>query len=188
MYKDNPNFIKAGEFQGISVYTCLKETDYHVVRYIEALNWQTFASCGVTKDKLKALTDKILELCNEEKSKTFRTDVAAIANLIQYAMKYPVDEHCGVQLGCMLSFIEWESNGTLVSEDPNKIEGLPMRKKMELALSDPEAYAFFLGWGIANIPEYRTHFDISTATDYFSQRKQAMQAMLPEHLRHLTTS
>lgn len=188
MYKDNPQFVKQGEFNGISVYTCLKETDYHTIRYIEALNWQTFASCGVTKDKLKALTDKILEICNDDKSKTFRTDVASIANLIQYAMKYPVDEHCGVQLGCMLSFIEWESNNVVVSEDPNKIEDLAMKKKLELALNNPDAYAFFLGWGIANIPEYRTHFDISTASTYFQQRKQALTAILPEHLQHLMTS
>ncbi len=188
MYKDNPQFVKQGEYNGISVYTCLKETDYHTVRYIEALNWQTFASCGITKDKLKALTDKLTELCNDEKNaKTFRTDVASISQLIQYALKYPVDEHCGVQLGCMLSFIEYDKDGTTYSEDPNKVEDMYMRKKMELALNNPDAYAFFLGWGIANIPEYRTHFDISTASTYFASRKQALTAILPEHLSYLMT-
>lgn len=89
MFKDNPIYTKQGEFDGISVYTCLKETDYHTTRYIEALNWQTFASCGVTKEKLKGLTDKIIELCNEDKpAKTFRTDIASITNLIQLMLKF----------------------------------------------------------------------------------------------------
>lgn len=188
MYSANPNFKLQGTFNGISVYTCVKETDYHTVRYIEALNWQTFASCGVTKDKLKQLTDKVIELCNDEKQvKTLRTDVASIAQLIQYAIKYPVDEHCGVQLGCMLSFIEYTIDGTTYSEDANSIQDMFMAKKMELALNNPDAYSFFLGWGIANIPEYRTHFDTLTSTEYLSSRGQAMQMLLPEHLRHLTS-
>lgn len=188
MFKDNPKYKFEGEFDAVSIYTCLKESDYHTIRYIEALNWQTFASCGVTKDKLKQLTDKLIELCNDEKSvKTLRTDVGSIANLIQYAMKYPVEEHCGIQLGCMLSFAEWESNGILVSENPDIIEDMPMKKKMDIALNNPDAYAFFLSLGIDNIPEYRNHFDTLTGSNYFSQRSKAMKAMMPEHLRHLTT-
>lgn len=187
MYANNPKFIKQGDFKGVSVYTCAKETDYHTVRYIEALNWQTFASCGITKDKLTILTDKMLEMCNDEKNiKILRTDIASIANLIQYAMKYPVEEHCGVQLGCMLSFIEYEVNGTVYSEDPNTVEDMFMAKKLQLAMNDPAAYTFFLSWGIGNIPEYRTHFDTLTASNYLN-RKQAMTMLLPEHLRHLMT-
>lgn len=186
MYKDNPSFIKQSEFNGVSVYTCVKETEYHTVRYIEALNWQAFASCGITKDKLSVLTDEIIDMCNAEKpAKTLKTDIASIAQLIKYAMKYPVDEHCGVQLGCMLSFIEYEVDGVTYSEPADKIDELFMRKKMDIALNNSDAYAFFLGWGIANIPEYRTHFDISTSTDYFKNRLQAMQAIMPENLKHL---
>lgn len=189
MFKDNPKFALQGDFNGVRIYTCVKESDYHTVRYIEALNWQTFASCGVTKDKLKQLTDNLLEICNDDKSgKTIRTDVASIAQLIQYAMKYPLEEHCGIQLGCMLSFAEWEIDGTTYSEDPNSIQDTFMRKKMDLALGNPDAYTFFLSWGIDNIPEYKTHFATLTDMNYFQKRKQAMAAILPEHLQHLMTS
>jgi len=184
MFKDNSKYIKQGEFNGVSVYTCAKETDYHTVRYLEALNWQTFASCGTTKEKLKAITGEMIRLCNEElKTPTLRTDLASLAQLIQYQLKYPVDEHCALQLGCMLSFIEGEG----FSENPDTIDDFYMKKKTDLAMNDPQAYAFFLGWGIGNIPEYKTQFDTLTNMDYLKSRKQAIMMMLPEHLRHLMT-
>jgi hypothetical protein len=187
MYSNNPEYKLEGEFNGVKVYTLVKETDYHTYRYIEALNWQTYANCGTTKEKLTAIMDKILELCNEDKpSKTYRTDIGALANVVKYSMKYPVEEHCAIRVGAILSFCEYEINGTAFTEPHNEVSPMYIDKKVQLALNDPDAYSFFLGWGIANIPEYRTHFDISTATDYLTQRRQAIQMMLPEHLRHLT--
>lgn len=188
MFKNNPKYSKQGEFNGASIYTCVKDTDYHTVRYLEALNWQTFASCGTTKEKLSAITSEMMRLCNEEtKTPTLRTDIAALAQLIQYQLKYPVDEHCALQLGCMLSFIEWEHDGNVYSENPNSVDDFYMKKKRDLAMNDGEAYAFFFGWGIANIPEYQSQFDSLTSTDYLESRRQAIQMMLPEHLRHLTS-
>lgn len=178
MFKDNPKYTLQGSFNGIDVYTCAKDTDYHMMRYVEALNWQTFAASGITKEKLQGITDAMINICEEENNKVkVRTDIAALARLIQYCLKYPVEEQCGLHLGCMLSFID--------GENPDKIEDLFQRKKLDLAMSNPDAYAFFLGWGIANIPEYRNQLDILTASTYLIKRRQDMQAILPDYLKHL---
>lgn len=186
MFKNNPTYQLQGEFNGLSVYTLAKETDYHLLRYIEALNWQTYANCGMTKEKMTAFIDELLRMCNEEKPRTIITDVSAIAQAMKHSMNYPFDEHCAVNIGAILSFVEWKDGKNTVSEDPNKVEPFFTRKKVELAMNNPDAYTFFLGWGVANTPEYKAHLDISTASTYFSERTEVLRTLLPEHLRTLT--
>lgn len=185
MYKNNPTYKHEGDFDGVSVYTLVKETDYHMMRYIEALNWQTYATCGTSKDKLSAIADELLRMCNEEKPRTIITDVAAIAQVLKYSLQYPVDQHCSLNMGAVLSFIEYEDNGRLVFENPDKIEPLFQQKKIALAMNNPDAYAFFLSWGIANIPEYKSHLSISTASDYLTKRREVIMQMIPSSLKTL---
>lgn len=161
----------------IIIYTCTDPNGYHMTRYVEAQNQQIFASCGFTKEKLQAVTDEIIKICNDGTKQAVRTDVAALANMLQYCMQYPLEENCALKMGCVLSFID--------GEDPNKVHPAKEAEKLALALNNPEAYTFFLSWGLSNIPEYRKILDISTSSDYLVKRKETMRSLLPDSLRHI---
>lgn len=186
MYKDNPKYTHKGNYGGIDVYICENAADWHISRYIEAMNWQSFAACGVTKDHLTAITDEILRICNDEKQvKNVRTDIGSLVNVLKYKMRFPVEEKCGVYLGAILSFIEYEDNGNVISEPDERVDNMFIRKKIELADKYPEAYAFFLTWGSVNIPEYKEHLALLTDTEYLTSREEQIKMLLPKHLQRL---
>lgn len=176
-FDNNSEYILKGTFDGMNVYICADPNSYHMTRYVEAQNQQIFASCGVTKDKLKAVTDEIIRICNDESAKAVRTDVGALANMLQYAMKYPLEEQCAIRMGCVLSFID--------GEEPNKVNQAKEQEKLSLALRNTDAYDFFLHWGLSNIPEYKTILDTLTNSDYFNQRKDTIRSLLPSSLHHI---
>lgn len=164
-------------FGDVTVYTLKDVNKYHLSRFIEAQNQSILASCGMTKDKLKAIAEEIVRMCNDSEAKKVRTDVGSLANLILYSIKYPVEQECALKVGCVLSFIE--------GEDPDKINSTYEQEKLKLARENPEAYTFFLSKGIANIPEYYEILSTSGGMD-FSKRQETIMAMLPDSLRHMS--
>lgn len=118
---------------------------YHMSRYVAAGAQNIYAAGGATKELLTAMMDKMLELCNDEKSvKNLRTDVATLANNIKYRLKYPVDEDCALRMGAIYTFTE--------GENPDETEDFWTNKKVMWAkgdatqgiAADPELYSFFL--------------------------------------------
>jgi hypothetical protein len=119
---------------------------------------------------LNEIADAILQRCNlQSKLETRITDIGVLANEIKYRTKYPVDEHCAIRIGAVLSFID--------GEDPDKYDVFWTRKKEELAMNNPEAYSFFLSWGISNTEPYRKQFDTSISLDYFRNRQEALRSL-----------
>lgn len=50
-------------------------------------------------------------------------------------------------------------------------------KKVDLALSNPDLYAFFLTLGAHNIGGYRGRLDILGSGDYFQKREEAIRGL-----------
>lgn len=154
---------------------------YHMSRYVAAGAQNIYAASGATKDLLEGMMDKMLELCNDEKNiKTLRTDIATLANNIKYRLHYPVDEDCALRMGAIYTFIE--------GENPDATEDFWTKRKVLLAKGDaaqhiapdPELYAFFLSIGLPHTPAWSELSAISTGSDYFSQRAEMLNAMMPQ--------
>lgn len=173
MLSVNPSYQLAKEFGQYRFYTPVNIAEgYHLSRYVEALNQQIYANAGATRDVLQQTVAAILERCNDMKNpKTFRTDVAAIAQSIQYRLQYPVDQQCALRMGAILCFFE--------DENPDMYNAQLMEKKVTLALEHPELYTFFLTWGISNLPLYRERLDTLTDPDYFLKREEMIRSLKP---------
>lgn len=157
---------------------------YHMSRYVAAGAQNIYAAGGATKQLLSAMMDKMLELCNEEKStKTLRTDVATLANNIKYRLQYPVDEDCALRMGAIYCFAE--------GEEPDQTEDFWTSRKVQLAKGDatqkiapdPELYSFFLSLGIASTPAWKELSDTLTDTSYFSKRTETLNSLTPPSAR-----
>lgn len=160
-------------------------TGYHTSRYVEVLNQQIYANAGSTKETLQAVMEDIILRCNKQLEKeTFRTDIASLANSILYRLKYPVDQHCAIRMGAILCFMEHDiivdEKLTTYSEDPDKCEIQWLQRKERLALTDPEAYAFFLQMGVANTPQYKEAYDTLNGSDYFLTRDRTIAELMPQ--------
>lgn len=172
------------EYDGYRFYIPVKATDYHTHRYVEALNQQIYSNAGATPEVLIEVMNIIISKCNDEKDiKTLRTDIAALANSIVYRTKYPVDQTCALRMGAILTFMEYDHEGKLISEDPDKPDWFWINKKVQLALNNPELYTFFLTWGVANTPKYRELLDTLNDRDYFSKRMEAIMTLLPQSIK-----
>lgn len=154
---------------------------YHMSRYVAAGAQNIYAAGGATKELLGSLMDKMLEICNDEKSlKTLRSDIATLANNIKYRLRYPVDEDCALRMGAIYTFVE--------GENPDVTEDFWTNKKVALAKGDatqgiapdPALYAFFLSIGIPYTPAWREQLDILTDTNYFNQRRELLNALMPQ--------
>lgn len=154
---------------------------YHMSRYVAAGAQNIYASGGATKDLLNRMMDKMLELCNDEKSvKTLRTDIATLANNIKYRLRYPVDEDCALRMGAIYCFVD--------GENPDVTEDYWTNRKITLAKGDagqdikpdPELYAFFLSIGVAYTPAWSEQSAILTDSNYFSQRREVLNALMPQ--------
>lgn len=172
MLQSQPNLYKLeGAFDKYRIYTPTNIAEgYHLSRKVQADHQVIYSNSGATSEQLNMAMDAILQYCNDS-GKLDRTNIAVIANDIKYRLAYPVDEQCAIRMGAILSFVEWDG----VSEDPNKYDAFFTNIKVDLAMSNPDAYTFFLSWGIANTPKYREHLDILTSMDYFSKRKEALR-------------
>lgn len=153
---------------------------YHMSRYVAAGAQNIYAAGGATKDLLAAMMDKMLELCNDEKSvKTLRTDIATLANNIKYRLRYPVDEDCALGMGAIYAFAE--------GEDPDATEDYWTARKVAWAKGDvaqnippdPELYAFFLTIGITSTPAWKEQSGILTDSSYFKTRMDNLNTLHP---------
>lgn len=179
MLKNNPDFKEVFTHDHYRFYIPAEHTKYHTSRYVTANNQLIFANAGATADVITAHLDKIIEFCNQTKPmETMRTDIAAICNALLYRTKFPVDEKCGIRMGALLCFMEYEHEGNTISENPNEVSKFWNDKKFELANTVPEIYTFFLTWGIGNIPQYNEVLNTSKAEDYFEKRREAIQMLL----------
>lgn len=184
MLKDNPSFKEVFHSKVHDLKFYMPEdpaNGYHMSRYVAAGAQNIYAAAGTTKELLEAMMDKMLELCNDEKSlKTLRTDVATLANNIKYRLRYPVDEDCAIRMGAIYTFIE--------GENPDLTEDHWTRRKMTLAKGDalqniapdPELYAFFLSIGLPYTPAWSGLSDTLNNSNYFSQRTEALNALMPQ--------
>ena len=153
---------------------------YHMSRYVAAGAQNIYAAGGATKELLAAMMDKMLELCNDEKSvKTLRTDIATLANNIKYRLRYPVDEDCALRMGAIYTLVE--------GENPDAVDDYQTNRKLMLAkgdatqgiLPDPELYRFFLTIGVPYTPAWSEQSAILSDTNYFNQRKELLNALMP---------
>lgn len=201
--QSQPNLYKLeGTFGKYRIYTPVNIAEgYHVSRKVQADNQIIYSNSGTTKEQLEKAMTYILECCNAT-GKFDKTNIAVIANDILYRLKHPVDEHCAIRLGAILSFVEWDesqpiqdskldtalSNADIhgiksvrtITENPLIYDAFYTRIKEDLAMNDPQAYSFFLTWGVVNTPTYREALDISTSTDYFRKRMEALQSLTPQ--------
>lgn len=169
-------------FDGVSFYTPINVADgYHTSRYVAALNQQIYSQAGATKDVLKEIMDEIVLRCNKSFDKdTFRTDVALLASNVLYRLKHPVDEHCAIRMGCLLTFAEYLNVGEYVTENTDRVDLFWEAKKETIAMNNPDAYAFFLQLGIVNTPQYSSHLNTLNEPDYFSNRAAALKVLYPQ--------
>ncbi len=184
MFHENPKYREVFHSAVHNIRFYMPEdiaNGYHMSRYVAAGAQNIYASSGTTKELLGAMMDKMLELCNDEKNvKTLRTDIATLANNIKYRLSYPVDEDCALRMGAIYTFID--------GEDPDVTDDFWTRKKLALAKGDsthnikpdPELYAFFLSIGLPFTPAWKERSDISTDLNYFSQRTEALNALMPQ--------
>lgn len=175
MYANNPAYKLEATFGEYKVYSPVTITEaIHVVRYVAAINQEIYNRAGATKDVIETVCNEIITRANDDKFKTARTEIAQLANSLLYRLKNPVDEHCALRMGHVLSFMETDEQ----SEDANVTTGFWMDKKMALSMSNPEAYAFFLTMGIRHSETYSKAFDTLTDTNYFQNREQNLAAIL----------
>lgn len=176
MYANNPAYKLERKFGEWSIYTAVDINDgIHVFRYIQASAQERYNAAGITADSLAIAMDEIIKRANDKNWETARTDIGVIANSLKYRLANPVDEHCALRMGHVLTFMECDE----LSEDPKSTTKWWMDKKMELSMSDPEAYAFFLDLGLASSQKYRETSDISIDMNYFLKRQEMLASFKP---------
>lgn len=182
MYANNPSYQLATTEGIYNIYIPVNPADgYHTSRYVEALNQRTYSEAGATKDVLAGVMDDMIGRCNKTiDTETLRTDIAALANSIKYRLKYPVDQHCAIRMGAILSMLEYEKDGALISEPADKCEIFWIQKKVDLAMDYPALYTFFLTWGLTNSANYNEALDTLNDSEYFSKRTEAIKSLLPQ--------
>lgn len=172
--QNNPNFteIFVDTRFGKKYYMPVQITEYHKSRELAMAAQERFAQCGISKEFLQIMAEKMIDAVNNVDNKsTLRTDVAVIANNILARLKEPVDEHCAVRMGAIAAI--WED------EDPNKVDYPIIERKMQMAKENPDLYAFFLNTGVAFLPEYVQVLRTLTAEEYFLSRKIMLNGLTP---------
>ncbi|HEU0227248.1 MAG TPA: hypothetical protein VFQ86_05900 [Arachidicoccus soli] len=184
-FSDNPDYKLAFESKvhGKKFYVPTNLSNYHISRQMAANAQNIYASSGATKDVLKYLVTKMLDIANDEKDLGMvRTDIGTLCNNILYRLQYPVDEDCGLRLGATYTFIE--------GEDPN-IYSLAFTQQKELLARgdvrtgvqpDPDLYAFFLSMGIASMESYQDLSEDLKDMEYLVQREKILRSLTPQSL------
>lgn len=186
MYANNPAYKLEATFGEYKVYSPVTITeDIHVVRYVAAINQEIYNRAGATKDVIETVCNEIIIRANDDKFKTARTEIAQLANSLLYRLKNPVDEHCALRMGHVLSFMECE--GIATPEPSNEVSQFWMGKKMQLSMSNPDAYSFFLTMGVRHSETYSKAFDTLTDTNYFQNREDNLRAILAFNSKLTTT-
>jgi len=151
-------------------------TGYHHSRYVEAVHNDIYARSGATKETIRTIAEEMVLICNRELSTaTMRTDLALLANNLLYRTQHPIDQHCAIRQGVILTFMETDA----AHEDPNKAEYHWMQRKEAMAHQDPDLYSFFLTLGYSNLETYSEPLNTLLDEDYFLKRDQVLQTMWP---------
>ncbi len=184
MYHENPKYKEVFYSRVHNLRFYMPEdaaNGYHMSRYVAAGAQNIYAAGGATKELLGQMMDKMLELCNDEKStKTLRTDIATLANNIKYRLRYPVDEDCGLRMGAIYTFVEGEDADTTEDYWTSHKVALAKGDATQNIPPDPELYAFFLSIGIPYTPSWSEQLAILTDSNYFSQRTEMLNGLLPQ--------
>lgn len=129
-----------------------------------------YSRCGVSREVLKSLTDKMLEVVNGQfNTTTFRSDIAVIANNMQYRMSNIVDEECILRMAAI--------GLMLVNEPPDEVSEVWTGRKIALAQQHTEIKAFFLRMGIAFTPEYANLLRGLEAAEYLRDRQIVLDGL-----------
>src|ERR1043165_766903 len=123
--KNNPNFELKKESGSVRIYVLTNTMALHTKRYAEIFYQQIYANSGANAEVLRQTYQEMLDRCNDMKNaKTFRTDMSALVQSLMYRLEYPVDQHCAIRMGCICSFMEFDTvdvagNPITQSEDPD---------------------------------------------------------------------
>lgn len=170
IFKGNDKYKEVCKSGDVSFYVPVNANDYHLSRFMAANAQNVYSASGATKEYLTILTDKLIQMANDEKSiKTLRTDIGTLANNLKYRLRYPVDEDCAIRMGAIYCFME--------GENPDTCEANWTEQKLKLAKSDPDLYAFFLITGIEYTPSWRELESVSIDTDYLNKRREALNGL-----------
>lgn len=183
---NDPRYLKAftsAVHPNVSIYTPADSTDYHMSRYVAAGAQEIYSSCGATKELTGKMYAEMKRICDEShQSKSLKgyMDLNTLLDNLLYRHAYPVDELCALRMGAILSF--------LGDEDPDSIYDAFTRRKVALALGDPntntpgdpELYAFFLTLGVVHTPAYTGLLDTLIASDYLERREVALRSLTPQ--------
>lgn len=181
MYKENPEYRLLFSHGKYNVYFLKDDNiqNLHMSRKVEASIQNEYSNSGATATYIQELAKRALTMLeNDPKNDLLRQNQISLWNQLLYRTQYPVDSLCGIRMGAILSFLEYEVDGKVMSE-PVDAQLAWINKKVEFALENPDAYTFFLNWGIGNTPSYSKHLGTLKQEDYFSQRKQMEQSFYP---------
>lgn len=147
-FASNPSYTTAYvSDSGIAFYMPIDVSDYHKIRELAMQAQDAYNRCGISRDALQSLTNKMLEIANMQGDMgTVRTDIGVLANNLNYRMSQIADEQCILTMAALGLFLE--------GEDPNDVQAGWTNKKMQMAKEYPDVRAFFLQMGIAFTPEY----------------------------------
>lgn len=179
MYRGNPKYKHLFKHDIYDVYFLQDAniTELHKSREVEANLQNIYSNSGATAAYIGTLCSQGLKMLeNDPKGELLRTNMISILNQLLYRTKNPVDSLCGIRMGAILSFLEYEVDGRIVSE-PEDAQFAWIDKKVGIAQANPEAYTFFLHWGIANTPSYYSRLDTLSEANYFAQREEILNSL-----------
>jgi len=173
-FENNPEYtIACIAVNGTKLYMPVNTSDgYHLKRFVAAQAQDIYSRSGTTKELLVVMLNKMLDIVNDPKADTrrIRTDIGTLCNNLLYRTRYPVDEDACIRMGAIYTFLD--------GEDPNDVNDLWTRKKVELAREDSIVYDFFIELGIRSTPSYREQLNILDDSEYFQNRRQALQGLM----------
>lgn len=169
-FKDNPEFVECFNDGNVILYMPAEISAYHKSRELAMQVQDSYSRCGVSRDVLASLTDKLLELANKQNNTdTLKTDIGVIANNLRYRMSNIVDEQCIIRMAAIACFIE--------GEDPNSVSEAWTNRKVKLSEGNPGLYSFFLDTGVAFTPEYNALLRGLQAGEYLANRKLVIDGL-----------
>jgi hypothetical protein len=184
MFKDNDNYkeVFTSKVHNVTFYAPSETGQYHLSRYVAAGAQNIYSAMGANKELVSKFYDKILDICNNEKSKdTIRTDVGTLINNLKYRLQYPVDEDCALRMGAIYCIMD--------GENPDEVNPLHTEKKLLLAKGDnnkgiqgdPELYSFFITMGVIYTPAWKL-LEENIKPDYFLKRKEQLNGLMLPNL------
>lgn len=182
LHKDNPQLKEVfySTVHNIRFYAPIETAQYHTSRYVAAGQQNIYSASGATKDYLDSLTERILDITNNENNKDrLRSDIASLTNNLKYRLKYPVDEDCAIRMGAIYSIAQ--------DEPFDMCDNVHTDRKMKLAKGsvtdkitpDPDLYTFFLTLGVHSTPSWQGFQPDTIGTEYFRKRMNDLNNLMP---------